>query len=86
MRIRLGRAVTAAFVLLLGSPTIVHAHAGHAGDHGWLVGAVQPLMSPDHLARALVIMALVGGGIVLVGRIAAGRPAGHFVDGPSPRE
>ena len=35
--------------------SILLAHAGHAGDHGWLAGALQPLLSLDHLAAALFV-------------------------------
>lgn len=35
--------------------SILLAHAGHAGDHGWLAGALQPLLSLDHLAAGLFV-------------------------------
>jgi hydrogenase/urease accessory protein HupE len=31
------------------------AHAGHAGDHGWLAGALQPLLSVDHLLAGVFV-------------------------------
>jgi hydrogenase/urease accessory protein HupE len=34
---------------------ILLAHAGHAGDHGWLAGALQPLLSLDHLLAGLFV-------------------------------
>ena len=45
--------------LWLATPTLLLAHEGHAGDHGWLAGALQPLLSLDHfLAGAFVAAAL----------------------------
>jgi len=44
---------------LLATPLALAAHEGHAGDHGWLAGALQPLLSLDHfLAGAFVAIAL----------------------------
>jgi hydrogenase/urease accessory protein HupE len=37
------------------SVSMLLAHAGHAGDHGWLAGALQPLLSLDHLAAGLFV-------------------------------
>ena len=39
------------------------AHAGHAGDHGWLAGALQPLLSVDHLLAGLFVAAVVSVGL-----------------------
>jgi hydrogenase/urease accessory protein HupE len=39
------------------------AHAGHAGDHGWLAGALQPLLSVDHLMAGLFVAAVVSVGL-----------------------
>jgi hydrogenase/urease accessory protein HupE len=45
---------------------ITVAHAGHAGDHGWLVGAAQPLLSWDHFAAAVFVVLLVAVGLLAV--------------------
>lgn len=39
------------------------AHAGHAGDHGWLAGALQPLLSVDHLLAGLFVALLLSVGL-----------------------
>ncbi|HUP52244.1 MAG TPA: hypothetical protein VM198_07200 [Longimicrobiales bacterium] len=39
------------------------AHAGHAGDHGWLAGALQPLLSVDHSLAGLFVAAVVSVGL-----------------------
>jgi hydrogenase/urease accessory protein HupE len=39
------------------------AHAGHPGDHGWLAGALQPLLSVDHLLAGLFVAAVVSVGL-----------------------
>lgn len=39
------------------------AHAGHAGDHGWLAGALQPLLSVDHLLAGLFVAAVASAGL-----------------------
>jgi hydrogenase/urease accessory protein HupE len=39
--------------------TTLIAHAGHAGDHGWLAGAAEPLLSVDHFLAALFILVMV---------------------------
>ena len=39
------------------------AHAGHAGDHGWLAGALLPLLSVDHLLAGLFVAAVVSAGL-----------------------
>jgi hydrogenase/urease accessory protein HupE len=39
------------------------AHAGHAGDHGWLAGGLQPLLSVDHLLAGLLVAAVVSVGL-----------------------
>jgi hydrogenase/urease accessory protein HupE len=39
------------------------AHAGHAGDHGWLSGALQPLLSVDHLLAGLLVAVVLSVGL-----------------------
>lgn len=52
----------AAIALWLATPAAARAHEGHAGDHGWLAGALQPLLSLDHfLAGAFVVLVLSAG-------------------------
>ena len=43
--------------------SILLAHAGHAGDHGWLAGALQPLLSLDHLGAALFVAVALSVGL-----------------------
>ena len=43
--------------------TMLLAHAGHAGDHGWLAGALQPLLSLDHLLAALFLAVVLSPGL-----------------------
>jgi hydrogenase/urease accessory protein HupE len=50
------------------SIAIAAAHAGHAGDHGWLAGAAQPLLSWDHFAAAVFVVLVVAIGLVAVAR------------------
>ena len=40
------------------------AHAGHAGDHGWLAGALQPLASLDHFLAGLFVAVALSLGLV----------------------
>jgi len=55
----LGRAAGLAGGASILIPGVLHAHDGHAGHHGWLVGAVQPLLSLDHFLAG-VFVAVVG--------------------------
>jgi hydrogenase/urease accessory protein HupE len=47
---------------------IAVAHEGHAGDHGWLVGGAQPLLSWDHFAAGVFVLLVVAFGLVVVAR------------------
>ena len=47
---------------------IAVAHAGHAGDHGWLAGAAQPLLSWDHFVPAVFVVLTVSIGLAAVAR------------------
>lgn len=49
--------------LSAASPAAVFAHDGHAGHHGWLAGAMQPLLSLDHFLAALFVMAVLSVGL-----------------------
>jgi hydrogenase/urease accessory protein HupE len=44
------------------------AHQGHAGDHGWLAGAAQPLLSWDHFAAGVFVLLVVGLAVTAVAR------------------
>jgi hydrogenase/urease accessory protein HupE len=57
------RLALAAAAVWLAAPAPLSAHAGHAGDHGWLAGAVQPLLSLDHFLAGLFVVAVVGLGV-----------------------
>jgi hydrogenase/urease accessory protein HupE len=57
--------------MMTTSIALAAAHAGHAGDHGWLAGAAQPLLSWDHLAAAVFVVLLVAIGLAALG---AGQP------------
>lgn len=63
--------VAALWALAVG-PVAVAAHEGHAGDHGWLWGALQPLLSLDHLIAALVVLAVGTVAFAALGRALAG--------------
>jgi hydrogenase/urease accessory protein HupE len=54
---------------LLTAPLALSAHEGHAGDHGWLVGAVQPLLSLDHLLAGVFVALVFTIGLVTVARM-----------------
>lgn len=45
------------------SVSMLLAHAGHAGDHGWLAGALQPLLSLDHFAAGLFVAGVLSLGL-----------------------
>lgn len=52
-------------------PVAVAAHEGHAGDHGWLWGALQPLLSLDHLMAGLLVVAVGAVAFASLGRASA---------------
>jgi hydrogenase/urease accessory protein HupE len=47
---------------------IALAHEGHAGDHGWLAGAAEPLLSWDHFAATVFVWVAVAIGLAAVAR------------------
>jgi hydrogenase/urease accessory protein HupE len=47
---------------------IAVAHEGHAGDHGWLAGAAQPLLSWDHFAAGVFVLLVVSVAVAVVAR------------------
>lgn len=52
-------------------PVAVAAHEGHAGDHGWLWGALQPHLSLDHLMAGLVVLVVGAVAFAALGRTLA---------------
>jgi len=60
MKRTFGPAVAGALAALAAMPVAVFAHSGHAGDHGFLYAALQPLLGADHFLAG-VIVAVTGG-------------------------
>ena len=52
----------------LAAPLSLAAHEGHAGSHGWLAGAAQPLLSVDHFLAGVSVALVVAIGVGTVGR------------------
>lgn len=52
----------------LAVPTSLLAHEGHAGDHGWLAGALQPLLSLDHFLAGVFVAAVLSVGVSVAAR------------------
>jgi hydrogenase/urease accessory protein HupE len=48
-------------------------HQGHAGDHGWLAGAAQPLLSLDHFLAGLFVLVMGSLAVVALARRAPQR-------------
>jgi hydrogenase/urease accessory protein HupE len=65
---RLTRAALLAGGLVAAAPSALWAHAGHAGDHGWLMGALQPLLSLDHLLAGVFVALVLTLGLARVAR------------------
>lgn len=61
--------------MLAASPATAAAHEGHAGNHGFLFGALQPLLSLDHLAAGLFVAGAGTVVVALMARIRAVRKA-----------
>lgn len=66
MRTTFCRLTSLATGLWLLVPTPLWAHEGHAGDHGWLAGATQPLLSVDHFLAGLFVAIVVAIGVASV--------------------
>jgi hydrogenase/urease accessory protein HupE len=73
MKTLLKRSMCVGFALLLAAAPAVRAHEGHAGHHGWLAGASQPLLSWDHFLAAVFVVGVGSLGFALVGRVARRR-------------
>jgi hydrogenase/urease accessory protein HupE len=52
---------------------IAVVHAGHAGDHGWLAGAAQPLLGLDHFLAGLFVLVMGALAMTAIGRRASQR-------------
>jgi hydrogenase/urease accessory protein HupE len=48
---------------------IAALHAGHAGDHGWLAGAAQPLLSWDHFFAGAFVLFVGASAMAVLGRL-----------------
>jgi len=59
--------------MLLMTTAMVALHDGHAGDHGWLAGAAQPLLSWDHFAAGVFVVVVVGVAVAALARRAPRR-------------
>jgi hydrogenase/urease accessory protein HupE len=57
MKSTVRRALVGAAAFTAATPTVVVAHPGHAGDHGFLYAALQPLLSLDHFLAGLIVAA-----------------------------
>ncbi len=63
------RAAVGALAISAGAPALASAHPGHAGDHGFLYAALQPLLSLDHFAAGLLVAAAGAIAIGVAGRV-----------------
>jgi len=62
------RFATVAAAALL-TPSTAAAHPGHGqGDHGWLMGALQPFLSVDHLMAGAFVLGVGALGMIVLGR------------------
>jgi hydrogenase/urease accessory protein HupE len=71
MKTTITRSLLAALTLAAAAPSAAAAHEGHAGDHGWLFGALQPLLSVDHLLAGLFVAGVGAVGFAVAGRLRA---------------
>ncbi len=67
---------------VLLAPLALAAHEGHAGDHGWLAGAAQPLLGVDHFLAGVFVALVVAVGIAGAVRVTRGTNGGSSVAGP----
>lgn len=68
MKTLMMRSVTLVGALSAAVPGALMAHDGHGAHHGWLAGALQPLLSVDHLLAALFVMAVLSAGLTALAR------------------
>ena len=66
MKIIMMRCAVLVGALAAASPSAAFAHDGHAGHHGWLAGAMEPLLSLDHFLAALFVMAVLSVGLTVM--------------------
>lgn len=77
MKTLTSRVTVLAIGLSLALPAALSAHEGHAGDHGWLAGAAQPLLSLDHFLAGLFVAVVATLGVTALARHAAGVRRGN---------
>ena len=70
-------------VTLMATPVAVSAHEGHAGHHWWLQGALQPLLSLDHLLAGLTVLGVGAVAFATLGRAVAARREAARSDPPA---
>ena len=66
----------------LAAPLSLAAHEGHAGDHGWLAGAAQPLLSMDHFLAGAFVALVVAIGVAVAARVTRRSSTEASVDEP----
>jgi len=66
MKHAMRRTIVAIAAWTVAVPQAVWAHDGHAGPHGWLAGALQPLLGVDHFVAALIVAATLSAGLTAV--------------------
>lgn len=69
------RGLAGAIMMSVATPSLAWAHPGHAGDHGWLFGAIQPLLGLDHFLAGLFVAGVGAIGFAVVGRVRRGEGA-----------
>lgn len=50
-------------IIWLAAPSALLAHEGHGADHGWLAGALQPLLSLDHFLAGVFVALVLSAGL-----------------------
>lgn len=76
MKATVMRSVVGLFIAAIALPQPVLAHQGHAGGHGWLAGALQPLLGVDHFLAAVFVAVALSAGL---GAVVRARRAGRGV-------
>jgi hydrogenase/urease accessory protein HupE len=76
------RASLLAAAVSLSAPLALSAHEGHAGDHGWLAGAAQPLLSLDHFLAGVSVAVALTIGVAVAARLARRADPGRSIAEP----
>jgi hydrogenase/urease accessory protein HupE len=66
--IHLPRRPLLTLALTLATPLALAAHEGHTGTHGWLAGALQPLLGLDHFLAGTFVAIVITLGVWRLGR------------------